>query len=164
MGDDQAMDAIELLEAQHRGVERLFADLAREDGDRRALLVGLADLLTAHATIEERHFYPTFRGVETRTLVEDAFDDHREVKQMVVHLLDVGPLDERFAAELAELQDRVNEHVAAEETDLFPRARDALDDDELEAMAQEMTATLAELEEEGPLHEQLRLELGESPR
>jgi hemerythrin superfamily protein len=156
-----SLDAIQILEAQHRAVERLFTDLSRGAGGKplRPLLVELADLLTAHATLEEQHFYPAARSAETEHLLEDSYDDHREVKEIVLHLLDVGPLYESFDAEVAELQALVAEHVANEEMELFPHARTLLDDERLQAIGEEMTATLLELQEEGSPHEHLVAEL-----
>src|SRR5688572_15335032 len=56
-------DAITLLEGQHRTTERLFVELAAdpEGRDLRPVLLELADVLTVHATLEERLFYPVVR-------------------------------------------------------------------------------------------------------
>jgi hemerythrin superfamily protein len=155
-------DAIEFLQAQHRAAERLFAAYwaAPAAGDQRPLLLELADVLTAHSTIEERHFYPALRSDETNALLEDSYDDHRELKEIILHLLDVGPLDETFSAELEQLQARIQEHVAVEERELFPRARSLLGAERLARLAAAMTATMKELHDDGPAHEHLAAEMG----
>jgi len=67
------MDAIELLDAQHRDVERLFSQLEGARGERKARLFReLADLLAIHATIEENHFYPMVKTNDTEDLVMES--------------------------------------------------------------------------------------------
>src|SRR5262249_48698545 len=56
------MNAIELLETQHRDVDSMLALL--ETGDRnQKLFDDLADLLAIHTNIEEQHFYPSVKAV-----------------------------------------------------------------------------------------------------
>jgi hypothetical protein len=155
-------DAIEFLQEQHRAAEKLFATYwaAPAGGDHRALLLELADVLTTHSSIEERHFYPALRTAETQALLDDSYDDHREVKEIVLHLLDIGPLDETFPGELEQLQARVQEHVATEERELFPHARALLGTDRLVRLGAAMAATMKALHDDGPAHEHLAAELG----
>jgi hemerythrin superfamily protein len=155
------VDAIEFLQVQHRATEKLFAAYwaAPVGADQRPLLLRLADLLTAHAAVEERHLYPALRTAETVGPIDDAYDDHREVKETILHLLDIGPLDETFAAELEQLQARVQAHVATEERELFPRARQLLGPERLAAMGRDMVATTAALQEEGQVHDLLSVDL-----
>ena len=163
-GDE--IDAIQLLTSQHREVDKLFQDLknASDETVMRSTLLQVVDKLTAHTTIEERHFYPVVRGAETEDIVADAFDDHHEVKEMCLHLLDVGPGDEDFHAKVEELQALVEEHVAIEEGELFPQVRELYDVDQLQTMGREMAASLAELEEIGEPRQQLIADLGEDAR
>jgi hemerythrin-like domain-containing protein len=160
------MDAIRMLESQHRAVERLFEDLSREpDGrDLRPSLLELADLLTSHAAIEEHHFYPAVSMQDSKDLVDESYDEHLEVKRLTLHLLDAGPSDAEFAAKLEELQGLVEDHVEKEENDLFPMARELLGTEQLMAMAQEMAATLVELQEEGAPHQQLVADVAQEDR
>jgi hypothetical protein len=156
----EAKDAIALLEGQHRTTEKLFVELAAdpEGRDLRPLLLQLADLLTVHGALEERLFYPLVRDDDTELLLEDAYEDHHDVKELVIELLDTGVEDPSFHAHLAELQGLVEEHVAIEESELFPMAREMLEAEQLDTIAREMAATILELEQEGPPHEQLLAE------
>lgn len=161
------LNAIQMLEEQHRLVEKCFEDLARQaDGhDPRAKLYEVAELLTTHAAIEERHFYPAVRAEDTQHLVDDSYEDHLEVKRLLLHLLDAGPKDAEFQVKLEELQGLVESHVQEEETELFPAVRELMSADQLEGLAQEMTATMVELEEEGEEpQERLAVELGDESR
>ena len=53
MGSDDNLDATDLLKAQHRYVEKLFAEIQKSNGARKgAAFRELADMLAIHATIE----------------------------------------------------------------------------------------------------------------
>src|SRR5262249_770778 len=140
----ETLDAIVLLESQHRAIEEVFQRMARESiaRDVRPALLQLADLLTLHSAIEERHFYPGVRTDETEALIDDSAEDHMDMKGLLLHLVDAGPDDPDFPAKLEELQGLVEAHVAEEEDDLFPRVRDTIEEDALAGLAQEMTATM----------------------
>jgi hemerythrin superfamily protein len=145
------MNAIELLRAQHRQVERLFGQMeeARED-DKRRLFLDLADSLAIHTAIEERHFYPAVRARQTEELVSESMRDHQVIKRKLVDLLRTDVSDETFAPKIASLEEEVTQHVTEEEGELFPRVEALMDADQLEGLAQEMIATAAELAEEEP--------------
>ena len=55
-------DAIALLKADHREVERYFEEFekARSDDRKQELAAKICAALTVHATIEEEIFYPAF--------------------------------------------------------------------------------------------------------
>jgi hemerythrin superfamily protein len=155
------IDALQLLEQQHRAVDQAFERLrsSADDREARQLFVELGRLLVGHAAIEEKHFYPAVRTVETEALVSGSLHDHQEVKKLLLHMLDADLPDEDFGELLEDLQGMVEGHVREEEDDLFPKARTLLAAEELQAMAQEMIATFAEEQEAGEPRERLAEEL-----
>lgn len=146
------MDAIELLEEQHREVEDLFEELeaADESDEKQELFAELADNLAIHATIEERHFYPLVREKRTEEILLEALEEHLAVKRVLADLMALKPDDPTFDAKVKVLKEQVEHHVEEEETDLFPKVKKILSADELEACGQEMTATATELEGSSP--------------
>jgi hypothetical protein len=153
-------DAIRLLEQQHRSIALLFAELATDTQGRdlRPVMLELADQLSLHGAIEERLFYPVVRDEDTEVLLDDAYEDHHDMKELLLEMMDVGVDDPSFPARVSELKGLVDEHVAIEEAELFPMAREQLDASQLEAIAREMTVVMAELQQEGPPREQLLAE------
>jgi hemerythrin superfamily protein len=145
------MNAIELLESQHREVEDLFSQIekAKDPGKKEQLFTTLADNLAVHATIEEHRFYPAVKAKRTEDILLEALEEHLAIKRVLSDLLDVEIEDETFDAKLAVLKETVEHHVEEEEGDLFPKVRKILSSDELEAIGQEMSAEQAELEEKG---------------
>jgi hemerythrin superfamily protein len=158
-------DAIALLESQHRAVEKLFQGLSGLEGqDLKLAVVQIVDKLTVHTAIEERHFYPGVRAADTEELIDESFQDHQEVKEVCLHLLDSQPSDENYQAKVEELQGLIEEHVSIEESEHFPMVRDLVEAGELETLAEQMTATASEIEQEGNSREQLQADLGSGAR
>jgi hypothetical protein len=149
--DVQMLDALDLLADQHAEVDGLFERLRAVGGDRRALFAALADRLAAHATIEEKVFYPTVMAEDTAPLLRDSVEDHLEMKRMLSELMELEPNDDEFDELLGELEDAVSRHAHDdEEGELFPLVRDLLDDDERASLGREMLAMFEQLMTEAP--------------
>lgn len=134
------MDAIELLEQQHREVEALFAEIEETDepDEKLELVQELADNLAAHATIEERIFYPAAYAPGTKALLEEAVEEHLSAKRLLADLVGMKPGDENFDAKIEVLKEQIEHHVEEEERELFREARARFDAATLDAMGAEM--------------------------
>jgi hemerythrin superfamily protein len=145
------MNAIQLLKDQHREVDALFQKLDRceDDADVEILFARIADALTIHAAIEERHFYPAVRAAAP-DLVDRSFDAHNEVKAALTELRELDVADTAFEKRLVELQEMVKEHVEEEQQALFPRVESLFDEARLSKLGEEMRRTVAALEREMP--------------
>jgi hemerythrin superfamily protein len=126
------MDAIQMIEADHRQFERSFGrfDRAARSGDAREQARVARDIvreLSAHAAVEEQAVYPALAraGVAAERL--DALEDHHAVKVALAELQATTPADERFAAKVRLVAKNVLRHVEEEESTLLPRLREALD-------------------------------------
>ncbi|HEY2746428.1 MAG TPA: hemerythrin domain-containing protein [Polyangia bacterium] len=145
------MDAIELLETQHRDIDALFARVENGSGKARAKIFDdLADLLAMHASIEELHFYPAVKAAATDDDVEHSTEEHLDIKRKLSVCMGTSIDSDKFDARLRALKDEVQHHVADERSELFPKVRRLFDADQLEALGQEMTSTLAELQKGHP--------------
>lgn len=123
------MDPVELLEEQHALVKKLFHDFEEADADREALFADIADNLAGHTTIEERLFYPAVYVGEMKERLEEAVEEHLSVKRLIADLLELDVDDEAFAAKMKVLQEQVEHHVEEEESALFPKVPDILDEE-----------------------------------
>ncbi len=145
-----ALDAIELLESQHREVESLFEQLRETEDkrERKQLFAQLADNLAAHGKIEELLFYPAVCTDDTTDLLHEAVEEHLEVKRVVAELMEMDVEDELFATKLDELEQMVEHHVEDEESKLFPQVREEelVDLEELAARLEEQFAQLMQTE------------------
>lgn len=140
------MSAIDMLEAQHREVEDLFAEFEEaSESEKRDVFLAIADKLAVHAAIEEKHFYPAANSEETEEMLKEAVEEHLAVKRLIADLLAMKAGDENFDAKVKVLQEQVEHHVEEEEEELFPKIEKLLGATTLEALEQEMTATQEEL-------------------
>ena len=151
------MDAIELLESQHREVESLFSEIedAGDSAAKAELFEELADKLAIHAAIEEHHFYPAVKAERTEDILLEALEEHLGIKRVLADLLKTDADDQTFDAKIKVLEETVSHHVEEEESDLFPKVRKLFDKERREALGQEMSAEQAELEEAGNARERV---------
>jgi hemerythrin superfamily protein len=146
LGKDTTTDIFELLEAQHKEVDELFARIESGDGDRRALFIELADKLAAHAAAEEKIFYPSVMTAETSDLLHESVEEHVSIKRVLFDILDQRPDDEAFMAKLSVLKEQVSHHAHKEEENkLFPKLRGLMSSDERAALGNEFLALFEDL-------------------
>ena len=132
------MDAIELLEHDHRIVEQLFVDYgaAKNDEQRRGIVEILIRELSKHAALEELTVYPLARKLlpEGAVDVDEHLAEHMAVKKTLLALdkLDQGADEEKGLVD--ELQREIAEHVAEEERRFLPAFRGAMDQQALDEL------------------------------
>lgn len=150
--------AIELLESDHRKVEKLFAQYEEEkEGDedtKRPIAERICAELTVHAQVEEEIFYPWLRenlSEEDMELVEEAFVEHASAKDLIAQL-EGGEIDEAYDAKVKVLSEYIKHHVKEEEDEIFPKVKDM--SEELDELGQQMASRKAELAEEMGLTEE----------
>lgn len=140
------MDAIAVLTADHKEVEKNFKDFERA-GDRAfatkgKLVDAIIEALSVHAVIEELVFYPAARraGTDSTDMVLESLEEHHIVKWVLSELAGMEPTDERFDAKVTVLIENVRHHVHEEEQDLFPKIQAALSDEHLAELGDQLEA------------------------
>lgn len=158
------MSAIDLLESQHREVEKLFKKIEKTTSgeEKIRLFEEIADKLAIHAAIEEHLFYPAVKEKRTKDILLESVEEHLTIKRTLADLLKLDVGDEQFDPKIKVLKEEVEHHVGEEEKALFPKVKKILSADELDALEQEMVAEQAELEEEGNPRESIPDETGEA--
>ena len=141
-------DAIRLLEADHRQVEKWFKEFEATNGqktkDKLAEQICLA--LKVHTQIEEELFYPASREAlpsDQEEMVDEAVVEHAAAKNLIAEIeaMDVG--EELFDAKVKVLQEMIEHHVQEEEKEYFPAVRKTEMD--LEAIGVQMAQRKEEL-------------------
>jgi hemerythrin superfamily protein len=147
------MNAIDLLERQHREVEELFEefDQAGEGAKktRERLCREISDQLAVHAEIEEKLFYPESKQPDTEELLRESVEEHLGVKRILAEIMEGGIEDDQFDARMKVLEEQVEHHVEEEEKELFPKVRKACSKEELEDLGGRMQELAQKLMEEG---------------
>jgi hemerythrin superfamily protein len=111
-------DAITLLKADHREVERWFGEFERTKSDERKgeLAEQICQALRAHTTIEEELFYPAFLEATDETDIHhEAEIEHEGAKHLIEEIESAGPEDDHFEARVTVLQEMIRHHVNEEE-------------------------------------------------
>ena len=138
-------DAIELLETEHRQLERLLADgeetTERAVRGRAALLDTLTALLERHELIEEKVLYPALQAhPESREIVLEGYQEHHVADLIVKELHAVAKDDEQWGAKFKVLKENIEHHIKEEEGEMFRTARAVLERDELRALGAKMAS------------------------
>ncbi|HEY3814463.1 MAG TPA: hemerythrin domain-containing protein [Caulobacteraceae bacterium] len=122
-------DAIALLKADHRKVEKLFAAYEKAKGadKKRTLARQICTELVVHTSIEEEIFYPACRGEAKDSTVNEAYVEHDGAKVLVTEIEAGDPDDEFFDAKVKVLSEEIKHHVKEEERPggLFAQAKKA---------------------------------------
>ncbi|HEX8171266.1 MAG TPA: hemerythrin domain-containing protein [Thermoanaerobaculia bacterium] len=135
-------DAIALLKQDHENVRKLLAQLVSASGARRTKLLGqIEQEVKVHSTIEEEIFYPAYyqaaRKKEDKQLFFEALQEHHVV-DLVMPEADEGASAEELKAKAKVLRELIEHHAEEEEKEMFPRARKAMDRDDLRALGEQM--------------------------
>ena len=128
-------DGLQLLAADHRKVEGLFADFEKASGAsaKEKLVRQICTELKIHTQIEEEIFYPAARdAIDDEELVDEAEVEHASAKQLIDELEHMEPGEDLYDARFTVLGEYVNHHIKEEEHSLFPEVKKAkVDLDEL---------------------------------
>jgi hypothetical protein len=144
-------DVLEILTEQHRIVDGLIAQLEKRQGDRNTVFMQLADNLAAHATVEEKIFYPFAMSKSTNVRLHESVEEHLAIKRVLSDMISMRLDDETFYAKLAVLKEEVQHHAhREEEAKLFPEVRSLFSPEELAGIGNDVLAMFVELMESHP--------------
>jgi hypothetical protein len=145
------MDAIKLLKEDHDRFKELLKE-GEETSDRAVatrakLFETLKRELQIHERMEEEVLYPALKKhSKAKDIVLEGYEEHHLADLIVGELDETDTSDERWAAKWKVLKESLEHHIEEEEGEMFKKAKDIFDKDELEAMAIRME----EIRAEGP--------------
>lgn len=145
-------DAIALLKADHRQVEKWFADFkkARATSRKAKLAEQICDALKVHTTIEEEIFYPAFlAATQDEDKHHEAEVEHEGAKKLIKTIEEMDPDDDYFGARIKVLSEMIKHHVKEEEKPggMFAEARKS--DMDLDELGVRMKARKEQLQANG---------------
>ena len=143
------MNAITLLENDHRKVERLLDELEptteRAVKTRQELFDRLKTELTVHEIIEEEIFYPTLKQhPRAKEIVLEGYEEHDVVDTLMGELAGMSVEDETWGPKCNVMIENIRHHIEEEEGEMFQKARQVFDRDELEQLGESMSDRKAE--------------------
>jgi hypothetical protein len=126
--DPNPPDLLDILVAEHRAVERLFADFETADrARRRVMLAAMLAELQRHGATEERYLFPATREYlpAGADLAGHELREQAEVDALAERVRGLDVADPEFGPLVNELMTGIRHHVQEQETELFPRLRAA---------------------------------------
>jgi hypothetical protein len=147
------MDALTLLKADHEKVKKLLNELdtTTERGvkTRQDLFGKVKEELTVHEIVEEEIFYPTLKQhPKAKEIVLEGYEEHNVVDTLMGELSELPFDDETWGPKFTVMKENIEHHVEEEEGEMFTKARQVLDRDELAQLGENMAARKAEALEE----------------
>lgn len=123
-------DAIDLLDADHKAVKKMFIDYSalvddEAPGDvRRTLALSVCEALTVHSALEEEIFYPEVRKfIHDDPLMDEALQEHAQAKELIGQINHIQTVDSKHDELMRQLGKAIDTHVAEEREQIFLRAR-----------------------------------------
>lgn len=133
------MNALELLKQDHQEASKMMDQLEMSDQSSMQMFTQLKQALTLHTKMEETLLYPALEEhEETRDMVQEAYEEHQTVDEILAEMSGLAPTNEDFTRKLAELRENVMHHVKEEENEMFPRVEQVLGHDRLQEMGRQM--------------------------
>ena len=137
------MDAISLLKADHDKVKKLLAEgdatTERAEKTRTELFATLKAEMLIHERIEEEIFYPALKShPKAEEIVLEGYEEHHVVDEIMGELETTDVTDETWAAKFTVMKENIEHHIEEEEGDMFVKARQIFDADELEQLGARM--------------------------
>jgi hemerythrin superfamily protein len=135
-------DIVDVIQAQHRQVDRLLEQAEEEGADTLALLRRVSKLLLPHSQAEESFVYPSIRqrAPEETEEVHDGVAEHHHIEGLLEELLAEDPDGPGYDGKLAALVGELRHHVEEEEQDLLPVLTSKASDEERQELGARFVA------------------------
>lgn len=135
MTTTQQQDLIDVIVADHRAAEAVFAEIegASDPGLRRELVEHVITELVRHSVAEEQYLYPTARKVlpDGDEIADHEIAEHTEAEEVMKSIENTDATDPEFSRLVGELIGDIRHHLQDEEQDLLPKLRAACSAEEL---------------------------------
>ena len=147
------MDALTLIKDDHQKMRKLLTELesTTERGvkTREELFSTIKGELTVHEIIEEEIFYPALKEhPKAKDIVLEGYEEHHVVDTVMAELEGLPVDDETWGAKAKVMKENVEHHMEEEEGEMFQKARQVFDREELETLGERMAARKREAQHE----------------
>jgi hypothetical protein len=145
-----ALDAIAVLTADHRQVQKWFTEFQSTNSlaGEETLALDICNAIRVHADIDEEIFYPAFlEATHEQYKHQEAMREHEAMRELINEIEHAGPTEDMFFAKVHVLCDLFTHHVTEEEKArgiFFDAQHSALDLDALGGTIQARKSELLE--------------------
>lgn len=145
------MKVTELLQDQHKEVERIFKSIEKADneGQKIELFEMLANNLMAHEIIERELFYPACeREIGMTDLLGESLVEHGVVEFSLYRACQALGEDD-FEYKMTVLEHIVKHHIKQEENELFPEVEKAFNNELLRDLGVQLQTRFEKAKSDG---------------
>ena len=137
-------DVVDLIEQDHRAVERLFGQF--EASNDPAIAEQICEELTTHTRAEESAVYSVFRARlrDGPELIGEAESEHEQARHLIGRVRKTTDSD-HLATVMVELKEAIQHHVREEESEILPQARTEMSGAALAELAVQFEAAKREV-------------------
>lgn len=131
------MDFIQVLRDEHEQVMNLFEkfDALSEPSSKQAVAEELLQQLMVHEKAEEDAVYGKLHDVVPNPgIIDTAILEQADIKDLIREIVS-NPASETLASRIMQLRERVLDHVATEQGEIFPLMVQALETPQLQKLA-----------------------------
>jgi hemerythrin superfamily protein len=142
------MDGISLLKNDHERVNEIFRNFEKGGNSQQfqQLFQELKQELQVHSELEKRIFYPTIEKYpDLAGLVQEAYKEHAQVEQALSRISQMDNTTSEWSQEMTQLMHDVQHHVQEEETEMFPKVRQVMEDRALDELGNSMMQVKSDL-------------------
>lgn len=131
--------AIAFLKKDHDAVKGLFEKFEQAESRpaKKKIVMRAITELKLHAAIEEEIFYPAVRKPVGNHIMNEADEEHHVAKVLIAELEGMDGREDHYDAKFTVLAENVRHHIKEEESEVFPKAKDAAID--FEALTEAMS-------------------------
>jgi hemerythrin-like domain-containing protein len=138
------MSIFEQLEEEHYQLRDLMRRVAKTSNDnpkkRMELFEQLKEDYLAHSKGEDETFYSELEDHEQiYELIEDSREDHAIAEDLIRKLSRLDYTDQQWMVLFKSLRESIDDHIEREEDEVFPQARDIMDDESADSMGDQFT-------------------------
>ena len=128
-------DVVDRIEHDHREVEQMFAEFRQSPSKGKAAKI--CDELDKHTRAEDAAVYPVFEEElsNEKDKVHEAEGEHKEARQLIGRIRNTSN-EEHLVELMGKLEQAINHHVHEEESEMLPKARRELPDQELSELGE----------------------------
>jgi hemerythrin-like domain-containing protein len=146
-------DFYSLLKKEHTMVKDELQKIIEKKSDAESTFIKVRDALSIHMEGEEKLFYPSLIEEEkTRMMILEAYEEHKVGKALLRDLDATDKGTEIWFAKVKVLLDVLTHHIDEEEKEMFPEAKEILEEEKSMDIAQKFTALKNERTASGPAH------------
>jgi hypothetical protein len=137
------MNALSLLKADHDKMKKMLTEgestTERGEKTRMELFDRIKTELSIHERIEEEIFYPALKShPKAKDIVLEGYEEHHVVDEIMSELEATDVTDETWGAKFKVMKENIEHHIEEEEGEMFDKARQVFETDELEQLGARM--------------------------